>query len=133
MILRMQKCFVLSCAVLGVLCVLTLNSGKTNAQNLGQTLIRSLDLYVSSKCENGAAVFQVRNVGASKINAVNFKLFKVAQNMVVSKRRMSLSQGQTATFKVKNANAIPDQIGMFIESKDVARDHQVDVAIQCST
>ncbi|MBT4888689.1 MAG: hypothetical protein HON65_03950 [Rhodospirillales bacterium] len=128
----MQKFISLSCAVLGFLCVLTSNSGTIFAQDLNQTLIRALDLHVSSSCEDGAAIFKVRNVGANKISAVNFKLFKVSQDMIVSKRRMSLNQGQVATFKVKNASLIPDRIGLFVDSKLVVREQHADVAIQCT-
>ena len=98
-----------------------------------QTLIRSLDLYVISSCVDGAAVFKIRNIGLEKLESVNFKLFKVSQNLLVSKRRMNLNKGQTATFKIKNANKIPDKIGLFVDSKLIVREQKIDVAVRCSS
>ncbi len=131
--LKSLKGFVILSALAGLVSVVALHPRTAEAQQLNQTLIRSLDLYVTSKCVDGSAVFQVRNVGANKLKSLNFKLFKVSQNLVVSKRRMSLNKGQTATFKVKNAAIIPDQIGLFIDSKQIPRKHQADVSVKCSS
>ncbi len=103
------------------------------AQELNQTYVNQLDLHISSTCEDGAAIFKIKNVGEDKVSGINFRLFKVTQGLLVSKRRMSLNQGQTATFKVKNADNIPDQIGIFVNTKELARRERTDASIRCST
>jgi hypothetical protein len=105
---------------------------KGYSQGVSQTFIQQMDLHVTSSCKNGTAIFKVSNVGEEKIEGVNFRLFKVTEGLVVSKRRLSLKKGQTATFKVKNAQHIPDQIGLFIDSKAIPRAQKTDVSIQCS-
>lgn len=130
--LKYSRNFVFLSIMAGLVSILALYPRQAEAQQINQTIIRSLDLYITSKCVDGVAIFQVRNVGARKLKSLNFKLFKVKQNLVVSKRRMTLSKGQIATFQVKNAAIIPDQIGLFVNSKDFPRTHQADISVKCS-
>lgn len=107
------------------------SAGSKNTE-VAQVTSTALRLHVLTKCVNGAAVFSVKNEGASLPKLATFTLYRVNQNKVVYKRRMRLKAGQTATFKLKNAHQISDQIGLFVDPEWYPRERQPDAKISCS-
>lgn len=94
--------------------------------------VNGLPIEVSTSCDKGAAIFKVVNVGEALPSSIIFNIVRVEIDTVVSKRRMNLSPGQTATFKLKNADKIAGDIGLFMDAQWLPRERQIDASIQCS-
>ncbi len=93
--------------------------------------VAGLPIEVFTACENGAAVFRVVNAGELLPSAITFQFIQINSDTVVSKRRMNLAIGQTATFKIKNADKSPSGIGLFMDAKWLQRDRHIDASIRC--
>ncbi len=88
-------------------------------------------LHIEATCDGSIAVFHVHNEGGRLPGAVQFKLFRSDMDTIISKRRMRMIEGQSATFKVKNADKIPADIALFMDSEWQARPQQADAQISC--
>jgi hypothetical protein len=88
-------------------------------------------IQVRTMCYEGAAIFKITNVGDSLPFAYSFKIVRLNSNSVVSARRLKLIEGQNATFKVKNADKIPSDIGLRIDAKDYGRDGDIHALVRC--
>jgi len=94
--------------------------------------VNGLPMELSTSCEKGTAIFKVVNVGEALPSSIIFNIVRVNVDQVVSKRRMNLSPGQTATFKLKNADKIAGEIGLFMDAQWLPRERQIDASVQCS-
>lgn len=94
--------------------------------------VNGLPIEVSTACDKGTAIFKVVNAGDPLPSAIVFNIFEVNSNTVVSKRRMNLAAGQSATFKSKNADKIHGDIGLFMDAQWLPREHQIDASVRCS-
>lgn len=95
--------------------------------------VNGIPLEVSTSCAKGAAVFRVVNAGQKLPSAVTFRIFKLTDGTVVSKRKMKLAVGQAATFKIKGADKYRGTYGLFMDANWVEREQQVDAAVRCSS
>ncbi len=93
-----------------------------------------LDLEISAKCQAGAPVFQITNLGERwpKLGTVN--IFNTADRGTLSKRRMRLANSQQATFGVP-ARVITSkkvkEVGLFIEPSWETRKFVYDSKVSC--
>lgn len=93
--------------------------------------VNALPVEVSTTCKKGAAIFIVKNVGDKFPAAIDFTIIDVSADKVFSKRRMNLAAGQSATFKLKNADKVAGEVGLFMDAQWFPRDRQIDAAIRC--
>lgn len=88
---------------------------------------------VTTQCYKGAAIFKITNMGEKLPTPFMFNIVRVNSNTVVSKRRLRLAAGQNVTFKIKNADKIPSDIGLRINAEGYQRDGQMHALVRCHT
>jgi len=91
-----------------------------------------LQLEVRASCTSGDAIFQVLNKGKPWPKLGNVNIYDIKEKKVVSKRRMRMSEGQNARFKVaaKKALLIGD-IGLSVQPTWYDRPFKFDTQISC--
>jgi hypothetical protein len=93
-----------------------------------------LDLEITAKCQAGAPIFQITNLGDRwpKLGTVN--IYNTADRSTLSKRRMRLANSQQATFGVP-ARVIAakkvKEVGIFIEPGWETRKFAYDSKVIC--
>jgi len=107
-------------------------SATSQPGQVAMVAVSGLPIEVSASCDKGTAVFKVMNPGETLPSAIIFNILEVKTNTVVSKRRMSLAAGQSATFKLKSADKVSGDIGLFMDAKWLPRDRRVDASVRCS-
>ena len=76
-------------------------AGMVTAAGSSSSNVKGLPgLDVSARCRPGMAVFQVRNTGKEWTRVADFSVLVGSDPEPVSNRRMRLTQGQKATFKI---------------------------------
>lgn len=91
-----------------------------------------LPVEVRSNCKEGDAVFIVKNLGAKFASAIDFSIVEISDGKVFSKRRMNLRAGQSATFKLRDANKISGEIGLSMDAKWLPRDNHIYASVRCN-
>ncbi|MGB0671728.1 MAG: hypothetical protein ACPGNT_09545 [Rhodospirillales bacterium] len=84
-------------------------------------------------CSEDAAEFRVQNMGGTWPKSAKFQLLRVQDQTVLSTRQLRLSEGQKASFKIKNSKGGKDNIGMFIDPSWYVRAFQYDATVDCRT
>ncbi len=103
-------------------------SGEPYAQQAGG----ALRLDIITTCKNGAAVFRIRNEGLDWPKMAIFYLYRGDNKDVLSKRRLRLKTGQSATFKIKSADQISSSIDLFIKTSWLNRRIKPDAYTSCA-
>ncbi len=93
--------------------------------------VNALPVEISTTCKKGSAIFIVKNVGEKFPSAIDFTIIDLIEDKVFSKRRMNLAAGQSATFKLKNADKVSGGIGLFMDTQWFPRERQIDASVRC--
>lgn len=95
--------------------------------------INPLKVKISSTCEAGETVFKVVNAGNDWPSTGVFSMFRIdgANRQMISARRMTLTAGETKTFKVSKVQNMTGEVGMAIEPSWYKRPFQIDASAQC--
>lgn len=90
-----------------------------------------VQLKVNTACTNGTAMFKVMNVGGRWPKAGTFAVYAIDGKKLLSERRMLLTGGQKASFKVKALNEGETVLGLWVEPSWYARDFRYDAKVFC--
>ncbi len=92
-----------------------------------------LGVEISASCVDGDTVFRLANTGDSWPEQGKFALYRLDgdKRQMVSARRMRLTQGQKASFRVKARHNPTGQIGLFVEPLWYERPFILDAQVTC--
>ena len=95
--------------------------------------VNPLKVKISSTCEGGETVFTVVNAGSDWPDTGVFSMFRIdgANRQMISARRMTLTAGETKTFKISKIQNMTGEVGMAIEPSWYKRPFQIDASAQC--
>lgn len=91
----------------------------------------TLRVSVSIQCRATDAVFMVTNTGERWPGFGEVRIYRVASQTVLFKRRLRLAQGQSASFNVKLGNVGPDGVGMWVKPEWYERAFKYDASANC--
>lgn len=91
----------------------------------------TVDVTITSTCEEGNAVFKVVNKGFEWPTVAKFSVYRVKGNTLVSQRRMRLTSNQQASFRVKAGGPEQVELGIFIEPEWYTREFTFDAKVSC--
>ena len=93
----------------------------------------SLNIRVSSQCNNGDTVFVVANTGSKWPRAATFSLFRIAgpNRQMISARKMSIEPGAAKTLRVKKAHNPTGHIGLSLDPGWYKREFTMDAKAEC--
>ena len=78
-------------------------------------------------------MFTVVNAGSDWPDTGVFSMFRIdgANRQMISARRMTLTAGETKTFKISKIQNMTGEVGMAIEPSWYKRPFQIDASAQC--
>ena len=91
----------------------------------------AISLDFTSECVDGMATFKMTNTGDKWPTVGKFSIYRTNGNTLVSQRRMRLSDGQAASFRVKAGGATPIEYGLFVEPEWASRPFRYDAKQVC--
>jgi hypothetical protein len=117
----------------------TYSEGRSAPQSAGlSTSIsnvksESLNVRVSSQCNNGDTVFVVANTGNKWPRAATFSLFRISgpNRQMISARKMSIEPGAAKTLRVKKSHNPTGHIGLSLDPGWYKRDFTMDARAEC--
>ena len=132
---RLHRGSALAAALLFVLSAVDVpaRAGTVEAASTPAQLAQAdpLSLEVSSECAEGMATFKMTNTGQEWPTVGKFSIFRINGNTLVSQRRMRLTSGQAASFRVKAGGEKPAEYGIFIEPEWASRPFRYDAKLVC--
>jgi|GEM_PF-1974734 len=90
-----------------------------------------LDLTVTGACLDGDAVFRIVNNGADWSVAREILVYRFAGDILVNKRKLTMEEGDNATFKVRGAAKSGAKLGLIISGDDMTRLTPYDASLDC--
>jgi len=111
----------------------TAAGGETSDVEVAAIQVADLNLNVDGECRDGIASFKVSNQGETWPKLATIAIYRVGNGSPkrVSARRMRLSDGQMATFKVPPAKNTTGRLGLFVEPSWVKRKFEFDATLTC--
>jgi hypothetical protein len=108
-------------------------SDTAEAAEAAQATASVLKMEIMSNCQNGNAMFRIRNAGDAWPKTSNFAIYHMGKDgkTLIAKRAMRLKDGQRASFKV-NTEKYPDgQLGLWVEPGWYKREFAYDATVNC--
>ena len=112
-----------------ITCAVAATPPAAHAQQVAQGA--TVDVNVTTACEEGNAVFKVVNKGFEWPTVAKFSVYRVKGNTLVSQRRMRLTSNQQASFRVKAGGPEQVELGIFIEPEWYGREFKFDAKVSC--
>lgn len=117
----------------------TYSEGRSAPQSAGlstavsNVMGESLNVRVSTQCNNGDTVFIVANTGNKWPRAATFSLFRIAgpNRQMISARKMSIEPGGAKTLRVKKAHNPTGHIGLSLDPGWYKREFTMDAKAEC--
>ena len=88
-------------------------------------------LDFTGECLEDMATFKMTNTGQRWPTTGKFSVYRIKGNVLVSQRRMRLSDGQTASFRVKAGGPGQSEYGLFVEPEWYTRPFLYDQKVVC--
>ena len=109
-------------------------SDTAEAADAAQAGIGALKMEIMTNCQNGTALFRVRNAGEAWPKMSNFVIYHVGKDgkTLIAKRAMRLKDGQRASFKVSMDKYPDGELGLWVEPGWYKRDFAYDATVNCS-
>lgn len=96
-----------------------------------------LKMDIMVQCQDGNAVFQIKNVGDAWPKTSTFAIYNMRRKgnkrvrKLISKRRMRLKDGQRASFRIKTGKLPTGRVGLWVKPDWYQRDFDYDATISC--
>ena len=76
-----------------------------------------LKMNISANCEDGNAFFRIKTVGEDWPKTSTFAIYNMRKKSrkLISKRRMRLTDGQRASFRIKTAKLPTGRVGLWVK------------------
>lgn len=104
---------------------------KTAAGNLSAAALDPIRLRVNAECADGAAVFKVVNIGGRWPRSGTFTILTLDGQKRLSKRRLRLASGQSASFRFKTRKNGEMTLGLWVDPSWYSRDFRYDAMVVC--
>jgi len=108
------------------------------AEERAQAAASHLKMDIMVNCQDGNAVFRIKNVGNAWPKSSTFSIYNMRKKgnkrlrKLISKRSMRLKDGQRASFKIKTAQLPTGRVGLWIKPGWYDRDFDYDATVSCS-
>ena len=108
-------------------------SDAAEAAESAQAGVGALKMEIMTNCQDGNAVFRVRNAGEAWPKLSNITIYHVGKDGTtqIAKRAMRLKDGQRASFKVSMDKYPDGQLGLWVEPGWYKRDFAYDATVTC--
>ena len=108
-------------------------SDTAEAADAAQAGIGALKMEIMTNCQNGTALFRVRNAGEAWPKTSNFVIYHLGKDgkTLIAKRAMRLKDGQRASFKISMDNYPVGELGLWVEPGWYKRDFAYDATVSC--
>ncbi len=110
----------------------------TFAEESARATAGLLKMDIMVQCQDGNAVFRIRNVGDAWPKTSTFAIYNMRKEgkkrlrKLISKRRMRLKDGQRASFKIKTGKLPTGRVGLWVKPGWYQRDFDYDATVSCS-
>jgi len=108
-------------------------SDSAFAADSAQAVSGPLRMEIMTNCQDGSAMFRVRNAGEAWPKSSTFAIYHMGKDgqTLVAKRAMRLKDGQRASFKVKTEKYREGQLGLHVDPGWYKREFAYDATISC--
>ncbi len=113
-------------------------TATTFAEERAQAAASHLKMDIMVNCQDGNAVFRIKNVGNAWPKTSTFAIYNMRKKgkkrvrKLISKRRMRLKGGQRASFKIKTAKLPTGRVGLWVKPGWYKREFDYDATVSCS-
>ena len=96
-----------------------------------------LNMNIAVDCQDGSAMFKIRNVGDAWPKTSTFAIYNMRKKgkkrlrRLISKRNMRLKDGQRASFRIKTENLPTSRLGLWVKPGWYQRDFDYDAVVNC--
>ncbi len=113
-------------------------TATTFAEERAQAAASHLKMDIMVNCQDGNAVFRIKNVGNAWPKTSTFAIYNMRKKgkkrvrKLISKRRMRLKDGQRASFKIKTAKLPTGRVGLWVKPGWYEREFDYDATVSCN-
>ena len=113
-------------------------TATTFAEERAQAAASHLKMDIMVNCQDGNAVFRIKNVGNAWPKTSTFAIYNMRRKgnkrvrKLISNRRMRLKDGQRASFKIKTAKLPTGRVGLWVKPGWYEREFDYDATVSCS-
>jgi len=92
-----------------------------------------LNLQIASQCNGRNAIFRITNAGVAWPKSSTFSIYRLSRDKghIIAKRRMRLSAGQQASFKIKASKNTTGRLGLSVDPSWFERRKIYDAKLDC--
>lgn len=93
----------------------------------------ALRLQIATECRQGNVIFKVKNAGTSWPKTSTFAIYRLGAGnaKMITKRRMRLTEGQQASFRIDAKRNPTGQLGLSVQPGWYRRDAKFDATATC--
>ena len=93
----------------------------------------ALHIDVATECAQGSTIFTVKNIGTSWPKTTTFAIYRLGsgKGQVVAKRRLRLTEGQQASFRITAKRNPTGQLGLAVQPGWYERPAGYDATAAC--
>ena len=116
----------------GFLC-LAAGATPVSAAETASAAGNALRLKIDTECHNGDTIFKVRNTGQTWPKTSTFGIYRLntQTGQIISKRRMRLTEGQQASFRISAKRNPTGRLGLVIQPGWYSRKLAYDATATC--
>ena len=106
---------------------------RQSGPETAQAATPNLKLEIATQCRAGEATFKIKNAGAAWPKSSTFEIYRLAKSRghVIAKRRMRLSAGQQASFRIKASKNTTGRLGLSVDPSWFERRKGYDAKLEC--
>lgn len=103
------------------------------AAEAAQATASVLKMEIMTNCQDGNALFRVRNAGDAWPKTSTFAIYHMGKDgqTLIAKRAMRLKNGQRASFRIKAEKYAEGRLGLYVEPGWYKRDFSYDATVSC--
>ncbi len=113
-------------------------TAATFAEERAQAAASHLKMDIMVNCQDGNAVFRIKNVGEAWPKTSTFAIYNMRKKgkkrvrKLISNRRMRLKDGQRVSFRIKTAQLPTGRVGLWVKPGWYEREFDYDATVSCS-
>ena len=113
-------------------------TATTFAEERAQAAAGLLKMDIMVNCQDGNAVFRIKNVGEAWPKTSTFAIYNMRKKgnkrvrKLISNRRMRLKDGQRVSFRIKTAKLLTGRVGLWVKPDWYKREFDYDATVSCS-
>ncbi len=113
-------------------------TATTFAEERAQATASHLKMDIMAQCQDGNAVFRIKNVGNAWPKTSTFAIYNMRKKgkkrvrKLISNRRMRLKDGQRVSFRIKTAQLPTGRVGLWVKPGWYEREFDYDATVSCS-